>query len=195
MFNSHNAFDKIGNNIYLYDNLFLKKELNTIVRCLQENDKILWPKLNSDKDQWKINNNVNNIESYYRIEIFGAVIGDFSNRFETALNLFAPGYFISNSNSLTKWVKGEVWELNSNESNYFEERLDLDKNNPEWGMYFFLGNCKGGEVLFQKEDLEFIPKSGDLLIYSLKLKHEIRPILSGVRYLHINSIFKKAICL
>jgi hypothetical protein len=191
MFHKHNAFDKIGNNIYLHNNLFFEKELNTIIKCLKNNDKVLWPNLEDNKDQWKINNNINNIEGSYRTQIFGAIVGDFACRFQTTLDLFAPEYIVDNSDILMKWTKGEAWELHSDDSDYLRDGWGFERNNPEWGIYFFIGNCKGGEVLFQKEEIEFIPKSGDLLIYSLKLKHQIKPVLSGVRYLHVNSIFKR----
>ena len=190
MFHKHNAFDKIGKNVYLYKNLFLKEELDTITTCLKDNDKILWPNLRKNKDQWKINNNINNIEDSYRKDILGAIAGDFTNRFQTILNLFVPEYFIDELDTFLKFSKGEFWDLHSDDSDYLGDEFGFERN-PEWGVYLFFGNCKGGEVLFQKEDLEFIPEPGDLLIYSLKLKHKIKPILSGVRYIHINSIFKR----
>jgi hypothetical protein len=186
MFYKHKAFDKINHNIYVYNNFLSNQEIDTITSFLKENNKSLW----TDKN-----------ENTKRISIGIDNIGYIYQRIEGILKFFMPGYFANTSNTFLKFSKGDQWELHSDDHDYLDtlkkskkykegSKYTIEKV-PEWGIYLFLGKCKGGEIFFEKYKLDFIPKPGDLLIYSTKLKHEMKPILSGVRYIHTNAIFRE----
>lgn len=55
---------------------------------------------------------------------------------------------------------------------------------PEYGIVVYLQNSNGGNIYYPKQNIEFIPSPGDLLIHGAQenCTHMVKPLVSGERF-------------
>jgi hypothetical protein len=186
MFND--KFTKIGDEIYVYKNFVSEEELeeiNNFILSLNENE---WHEENK-QIKWMSRTNSVKIMDMVIKKIEG-VLGD-------GMTLGGGPYII-------RMNKGYSWGVHQDDyehkdvvekvNSYIEgdpfELADLSV----YGLVVYFNNFEGGEIFYPEQNIEYKPKSGDMVIHGTGFycRHGVKEVLSDFRYSHSNNIFKKA---
>ena len=177
MFNNKDGFKEISEGIYLYKNFLNQEEitnLNTIAESITEED---WTHPNPI--EWYSNRTSITLDGLTPI-------------FDKAQDLFSPTHSMTPSMSIQRMFPGDT----------MFEHTDTSGEDPvtandafgtchiiEYGVVVYFSNFEGGEIYYPDLNIEYKPEPGDLLIHKATIKHGVKEVISGSRYVYANFMF------
>jgi hypothetical protein len=178
-------FEKIGDEIYLYKNFLSEKESLNILNVLE----------NLEKNNWTLNK-FNNILTA-KVNKLDLIYNKLNNILSK--ELYLPGY----QTTAMLMEKGQSWpehydadyldDLKEEMSLYKDGLNYLEKDYCVYGSIVYLNDFEGGEIYYPKQNIEYKPNNGDLIIHSSEMKcmHGVKSVKSNKRYTYANLIYKK----
>jgi hypothetical protein len=185
MFNK-DGFKKIGEDIYVYENFVSKSDCEDI---LEEIKKI-------KEDEWfNLSSELHSV-SKQKLEKIKLIR-------EKIESILEKDYFVGFNTNPVRMKAGAVWGEHSDDADFkdiveaskqykSEEDFDL-ADNTQLGLIVYFNDFEGGEVYYPNQNIEYAPKSGDLLIHSAfeHCTHGVKEVISGTRYSYSNHIFNQ----
>jgi hypothetical protein len=180
-------FKQLGDDIYVYNNFVSQQELKEIqgyAKSLSEND---WYE-QEPNIKWMIRTDNTNVLNSIRNKIVSLVSGDLVVGSSTAIIKMKKGYswrihqddydFKDVINKSKSYVEGQPFEL-----------VDISK----YGLVAYLNEFDGGEIYYPKQNIEYKPFAGDLVIHGSdeKCQHGVKEVLSEFRLSYSNHISTK----
>jgi hypothetical protein len=185
MFNKEN-FKKIGEDVYVMHKFIRPHELHQINQYLDGlNEEDWWQphpelrfKVKEDKGVKKLKEIRSKVSSlldngYY----FGTNIHPFKLMKGTSRNPHSDKHeFLEALEANKLYVEGEEFE--------YADAIDL-------GVYVFLNDFEGGEFYYNKQDILYKPKAGDLIFHSPEdhCSHATKEVLSDKYYAWANHVY------
>lgn len=177
-------FEVLGERIYVYKNFISESEINEVL------------------------SEVKNVEDWYVGEYFSNTMGTYNTGTVDYLkqriqNLLDDKHFASDSSHVVRMVKGNMWGAHSDVHD-FEEIEKLAKEYKEGDEFtdkqlsvfgtivYYQLPTEGGGLFYTKQNLEYKPSPGDLVIHGSDdyCEHGVKEVIDGERYATSGYIYK-----
>lgn len=177
-------FEILGERIYVYKNFISESEINEVLA------------------------EVKNVEDWYVGEYFTNTMATYNTKTvdylrERIQNLLDDTHFASASSHVVRMVEGNTWGAHSDVHD-FEEIEELAKQYKEGEDYidrqlsvfgtivYYQLPKEGGGLFYTKQNLEYKPSPGDLVIHGSDdyCEHGVKEVLDGERYATSGYIYK-----
>lgn len=182
MFNKHQNFNSIGQDIWVYNNFLIKDEIDLILNTIKLSGEVLW------KGSYPQNQSTFNLKEAEVI----------SNRIES---LLPNNLYMHKHASITRLLPGQGHGIHSDNHDFLKIR-ELSKlvkdedcftlvDNNVYGLVVYINDdYDGGEIFYTKQKITYKPKAGDLIIHSAEdhCEHGVNPVKTNVRYSFPSSI-------
>jgi hypothetical protein len=181
-------FQKIGEDIYIYNNFLSDKECNNILNIINS----------FNEDQWN-----KDIQNEWLKNRTGGPVFEIKDIKKRILSIINPKLKLGDGLSVIRMFPEEHWDEHS-DNHDFLHNLELSKilkdnepykivENTEYGMILYFSDFEGGELYYPNQGLEYKPKKGDLVIHSAleHCLHGVKKVVSGIRYTHSNNIYSE----
>lgn len=185
MFNKN--FEKIGKDIYVYKNFVDKKHLKEILNYVDKLSEKDWYEENPDI-KWMIRTNNTEILKKVREKII--------------LNI-EKDLILGSNTAFVKMKKGYAWGVHTDDYE-FKDVIEKSKKYVDgkdfvlsdvsvYGTVIYFNEFKGGEIYYPKQNIEYKPCPGDLIIHGAgeECEHGVKEVLSEYRLSYSNHISKK----
>lgn len=186
MFNT-DAFEKIGDDIYVYHNFVTEEECNELVSLASS----------LPEDKWMGRFNTDG-EGHKWSDVSVDQLIPIHERIKSLLN---DSIYLGSNLSIIRMKKGATWGLHSDNHDFLELRkkseslkddqeFELAPNNVV-GLVLYFNEFQGGCLYYPAQGVEYQPKKGDLVMHSSEehCLHGVNELKSDVRYSHSNNLF------
>lgn len=171
-------FKKIGENIYLKKNFLSIQDIDILLKeCY----------LIKNWDEQKTSDGHVTHYSKYCLKIKEPVINKLKEIIEDPYILAEDTYF-------QRYLPTQGMGAHQDDNKVLKE-IELSKKykdgdrfqtvrKPEYGIVVYLQKSDGGNIFYPKQDIEFVPSPGDLLIHGAQenCTHMVKPLISGERF-------------
>lgn len=177
-------FEILGERIYVYKNFISESEINKVLSEV------------SDVENWHVGEYFKNTMGTYNTQ----TVDYLKDRIQSLLD---DKHFASDASHVVRMVEGNSWGAHSDVHD-FEEIEELAKQYKEGDdfvskqlsvfgtiVYYQLPDIGGG-LFYTKQNLEYTPSPGDLVIHGSDdyCEHGVREVVKGTRYATSGYIYK-----
>lgn len=189
MFSDSENLERLLEEVWVYPNFLSPEECAQIVEELESNPDRVW----AHSEHYDTESQ---ITPYLQI-ISGS--SHASKIHERLSNLVGPEFEPLPSNSINRLMTGQSltphWDSPGE-----EEQVPEGVDDPyatchivKYGTVVYLSDFTGGEIYYSRQNFEYKPKVGDLVIHSSMepYEHGVREVLSGVRYVYSTFLIQR----
>jgi len=189
MFTDSEHLERLLDEVWVYRNFFSPEECASIVAELEEDPKRFWANSQHyDEDT--------QITPYLQIVSGSSGAPSLHERLS---NLVAPEFEPLPSSSINRLLPGQSLKAHW-DSPGEDEQVPEGVDDPyatchivKYGTVIYLSEFTGGEIYYTRQNFEYKPQVGDLVIHSSMepYEHGVREVTSGVRYVYSTFLIQK----
>ena len=189
MFTANPNLERLADEIFIYPNFLSAEECSAIVSEVESNPEQTW----ANTEHYAENKEV---IPYLQVVNGSSLI---SSAHERLSNLVAPDFEPLPSNSINRLLVGQSLQAHW-DSPGEDEQISAEIDDPyqtchivKYGTVIYLSEFTGGEIYYTKQNIEYRPNIGDLVIHSSMepYEHGVREVTSGVRYVYSTFLIQK----